>query len=135
MSAVVYNKFKEKMLAGTISLSSNTVKAQLIDLNDYTFVATHEFLSDLTTAAPTALIGPSATLTSKTFTNGVFDAADVTIPAVTGDAPEAVVLFIDTGSAATSTLIGIFDGITLNPNGSDVIVAWNNGATRILSVG
>ena len=63
------------------------------------------------------------------FTNGVFDGADVTFTSVTGSSVEALVLYIDTGSAATSPLVAYIDtsvtGLPVTPNGGDIAITWN----------
>ena len=71
----------------------------------------------------------SAFLSSKTFTDGTFDAADITFSSVTGDESEAVILYVDSGSDATSRLICFLDtvasGLPVTPNGGDITVTWN----------
>jgi len=57
-----------------------------------------------------ALVGTKQTLTSKTFTAGVFDAADVTFTAVTGASVEAIIIFKDTGTNSTSNVIALITG-------------------------
>jgi hypothetical protein len=63
-------------------------------------------------------------LASKTFANGVFDSADPSFTAVTGDVSEALILFIDTGTPSTSRLIAFYDagvgGLPVTPNGGDI---------------
>lgn len=114
MANALYPKAKEQMLQGGINLSSATVKWQLVDTNGgtpYTYSAAHEFLSDVPSGARLA---QSAALASKTFASGTFDAADPSLTDSGGGATgEALILFIDTGSAATSRLIAYFDtGVT-----------------------
>jgi hypothetical protein len=49
----------------------------------------------------------------------------VTFTAVTGDVSEAVILYKDTGVAATSPLIAYIDtatGLPVTPNGGDITV-------------
>lgn len=124
MSNAVYPKAKEKFLSGSINLSSDTIKVALIDLADYTYSASHEFLSSMSAA----IVGTPATLGSKTVTNGVFDAADSVISAVTGDPTEALGIYKDTGDAATSPLIAFIDtgtGMSFTPNGGDCNITWN----------
>ncbi|HEX2554259.1 MAG TPA: hypothetical protein VHL98_11185 [Microvirga sp.] len=130
MANAVYPLYKVAAYgdAANASLVSGTVKALLVDLADYTYSAAHEFLSDVPAGARVAT---SPALTGKTFTNGLFDAADVTFTAVTGDQSEALILFIDTGSAATSRLVAFFDtgvtGLPVQPNGGDIVITWNAG--------
>lgn len=134
MASVVYPKAKEALLQGSINLSSATVKAILVDTADYTYNAAHDFFDDITTAGRVGASGATTrasgvTLGSKTFTNGVFDAADAVLTAVTGDPCEAIVIYIDDGSAdATSRLIAYIDtatGLPVTPNGADITITWN----------
>jgi hypothetical protein len=72
-----------------------------------------------------ARIATSANLSGKAVGNdGSFDSDDPTFSGVTGDSIEAIVLYIDTGSAGTSRLIMFQDtgvtGLPLTPDGSDV---------------
>lgn len=126
MANAIYPKYKEAILqsAANSNMSSGTVKVALVDTGTYTYNAAHEFLTSLT-----GVVGTAATLASKTFTNGVFDAADVTYPAVTGSSAEALVIYIDTGTAGTSRLVAYIDtgftGLPVTPNGADITVTWN----------
>jgi hypothetical protein len=126
MPNVIYPKFKEQALQGGANLASGNIKAVLVDLADYTYSAAHEFLSDVPVAARVATSG---NLASKTFTNGTFDSADPSFTAVTGDVAEALILFIDTGTAGTSRLIAFYDtgvgGLPVTPNGGDINVTVN----------
>ncbi len=56
------------------------------------------------------LVGTAQALASKTFTAGVFDAADVTFTAVTGASVEAYIFYKDTGTPSTSRIIAICTG-------------------------
>lgn len=129
MAAAVYPIALEQFLQGGINLSSANVKAVLIDTGAYTYSAAHDFLDDV---AAGARIGTSGNLASKTFTGGVFDAADITITAVTGATVEAVIVYVDTGVASTSRLLCYIDGLSLTPNGGDVTIQWN--ASGIFSI-
>lgn len=126
MANAIYPKYKEAILqsAANSNMSAGTVKVALVDTGTYTYNAAHEFLTSLT-----GVVGTAATLASKTFTNGVFDAADVTYTAVTGSSAEALVIYIDTGTAGTSRLIAYIDtgftGLPVTPNGADITVTWN----------
>lgn len=124
MASVVYPKFKEALLQGTYNLSSAVVRAVLIDTGTYTYNAAHDFYADLSGVVGTE----SAALASKTFTNGVFDAADFSFTAVTGNTAEALVYFVDTGNAATDALICYVDsgtGLPVQPNGGDINITIN----------
>lgn len=125
MASVVYPKFKEGILQGTWNLSSAAVRAVLIDTGTYSYSAAHDFYNDLS-----GVVGSeSGALANKTFTNGTFDADNITFSAVTGNTVEAIVYFVDTGNAATDALICYVDsassGLPATPNGGDIVVAHN----------
>jgi hypothetical protein len=127
MANALYPKWKEQLLQFTANnnLSAGTVKVALIDTGTYTYNSANQFWS----SASSASVGTPQTLGSKTFTNGTFDAADVTFTAVTGSSVEALILYIDTGSAATSPLVAYIDtsvtGLPVTPNGGDITITWN----------
>lgn len=126
MANAVYPLFKQSMINGDTNASlSGTVKAALVDTGTYTYSSSHQYYTSISSA----VIGTPATLSSKTYTNGLFDAADVSYSALTGSSVEAIVLYIDTGTAGTSRLIAYIDSSVTNlpftPNGGDVTLAWN----------
>ena len=133
MANAIYPKAKEQMLQGGINLSSGTVKVALIDTGTYTYSSAHEFFSSVS-----GVIGTPQTLGSKAFTDGIFDAADVTFPTVTGATAEALLIYIDTGTAGTSRLIMYQDtgvtGLPVTPNGGDINLVFDNGANKIFAL-
>ena len=126
MANAIYPKYKEAILqsAANSNMSSGTVKVALVDTGTYTYSSAHEFYSSVS-----GVVGTPQTIGTKTFTNGVFDGADVTFTAVSGSTVEALVIYIDTGTAGTSRLIGFIDtGVTnlpVTPNGGDISITWN----------
>jgi hypothetical protein len=128
MANIVYPKYKEALISGSsnISLSSGDVKAILIDLDEYTYSAAHDFLDDVPAPARVAISG---NLGSKTVTDGNFDTADFSFSSVTGAESEALILFIDTGTAGTSRLVAYYDtgvtGLPVTPNGADIDITVN----------
>lgn len=126
MANALYPKFKEAALQGQVDLSSGAIKVVLVDLQDYTYNATHQFLSDVPAGARVAT---SNAITGKTFTNGTFDSNDPVFATASGDQSEALVLVVDTGTAATSRLIAYYDtgvvGLPVTPNGGDINVVVN----------
>ena len=135
MPNALYEKGREGFLAGEIDWDTDAIKAVLIDAADYTVnLAAHQFLSDIPLPARVAT---SAALTGKTVANGVADADDLTLPAVSGDPAEALVVYQDTGTAGTSRLIAYIDtatGLPVTLNGGDINVAWDNGANKIFKL-
>lgn len=135
MANGMYGKGREKFLTADIDWLVDDIKVVLVDAADYTVaIDADEFLSDI--PAP-ARVATSGNLAGKTATLGVADADDVNVLAVTGDQFEYVVLYKDTGSAATSPLICIFDtavGLAYTPNGGNITITWDTGANRIFKL-
>ena len=135
MANVLYPKFKQDRLEGGVSLLTADIKVVLIDLADYTFAVGHQFLSDIPAGARVAT---SPNLGTKVTTDGIFDAANTTFTAVTGDESEALGIYIDSGVAATSALIAFLDtgitGMPVTPNGGDINVNWDEGASKIFAL-
>jgi len=133
MANKLYPKGKEHLLAKDIDMADDTIKVVLVDVADYTYSDNHNALNDIPSAARVA----TATLASKTITNGVFDAANVTFLAVTGDPSEALVIYMDSGVESTSYLIAYIDtatGLPVTPNGGDITVTWDDGASKIFAL-
>lgn len=132
MANKFYPKGAEKIMRAAINFDSDTIKAVIVS-DAYTFSAAHEFLTDLGT-----VVGTAQTLTTKSTTGGVFDADDVDFGAIApGPVCKAVVLYKDTGSAATSPLLMYGDEVTgfpMTANGGGIKVPINNGAYRIFSL-
>jgi hypothetical protein len=100
------------------------VKAALVDTATYTYSAAHEFQTSLS-----GVVGTAVTLGTKTIVNGAFDSADPTFAAAAGASAEAIVIYIDTGTPATSRLVAFLDtgftGLPVTPGGGDITVAVN----------
>ena len=134
MANALYGKGKEKLLTGAIDVSSATMMASLISSSYTANLSTDEFY----TSVNSYLLNTAKVLASKTYALGVFDAADITFTAVTaGSTAKAVVIWKDTGAAATSPLLAYIDVITgfpLATNGGDITIVWDAGAYRIFSL-
>lgn len=133
MANALYPLYKQKILnpgtLGTTSgdavdLTDDTIKVALVDTGTYTYSAAHEFLTSLT-----GVVGTAQTLGTKTVTSGVFTAAAATFTAVTGVSVEALVIYKDTGTAGTSSLIAYIDvvasGLPVTPNGGNITITWH----------
>ena len=122
MANVLYASAKKLFLDGDIDLLNDTIKVALIDTNDVSYSAAHDFYDDISAG----VVGTPVALASKTTTAGAFDSADPTWSAVTGDVSEAIVIYKDTGVAGTSPLIAWYDtgvtGLPVTPNGGDITV-------------
>lgn len=135
-----YNSFRNGLLNLVTSIdfddAGTTIKAALIDEGTYTYNAAHDFFDDVS-----GVIGTPQTIGTKTVGTlgvGIFDGTDVTFTAVTGASVESILLYKDTGSAATSPLIAIIDqvtsGLPVTPNGGDITIQWDN-TNGILKIG
>jgi len=134
MANALYGLGRNKFLTGDIDFVNDTIKSILIDTADYTVsIDVDEFVDDIAAAAKVseqALAGNSAAL-------GVADANDTTHSSVTGDTCEAIVLYKDTGTPATSPLIAYIDsatGLPVTPNGGDITIQWDSGANKIFKL-
>ena len=134
MANALYAKGKEKILSASINFTSDTIKVALVKNTYPQNLTTDEFYSTISAY----VVGTPQTLSGKSVTSGVFDASDVTFSAVAaGDTCEALVIYKDTGSAATSPLIAYIDtatGLPLTTNGGDLNPQWDNGSYKIFSI-
>ena len=135
MANALYDKARERFLTGQFNWSTDSIKAVLVDTGAYTVSLTsHEFLSDISSSAR---VSNSGAFTGKTTTGGAADANDITFSSVSGPSIEAIVIYCDTGTEATSPLIAFIDtatGLPITPNGGDIIVTWDNGANKIFKL-
>src|SRR4030066_1792490 len=96
MANSLYTKAKQGLIDGSIDLDTDDIRVVLVDGADYTpDLATHDNLDDIPSGARVAV---STALQSKTVTDGVFDAADITVAAVTGDQFEYIAIYQHTGA-------------------------------------
>ncbi len=130
----IYPKFAEQLMqhGADTQLSTETIIAVMVDTNAYTYSASHQYRSSLTgVMKSTGSTDATRTINNQTFTNGVFDTSDTFDTFGTVDANytvyEALVLIVDTGSAATSPLFALIDGFTpVRPNGGEIIFDWDD---------
>lgn len=126
MANAIYPLYKQALLdaSANVDINDGTVKVALIDTGVYTYNAAHEFYSSVS-----GVVGTPQTINNTTVTNGLFDGDNVTYTAVTGNSVEALLIYIDTGSAATSRLVAWIDtsvtGLPVTPNGGDISITWN----------
>ena len=108
MANFVYDKGCEALWGADIAYDTDNIKAVLVDTASYTVdKANDEFLTDVGGVQAT-----SGNFAGKTIVGRVIDADDVVLSSVTGNESEALVLYQDTGSAATSRLLIYVDTAT-----------------------
>jgi len=125
MANAIYPLWKAAIMQASANSSlGGTVKIALVDTGVYTYSGAHEFLTSLT-----GRVGTDQTLATKTFTNGTFDADNPTWTSVSGNTVEALVIYIDTGTAGTSRLVAYLDtgytGLPVTPNGGNITVTFD----------
>jgi hypothetical protein len=112
--------------------------AALIDTGVYTYNAADEFWDEGgANDAKDGLIGTAIEVTSKTYTNGVLDGADITVPTVSGNTAEAIILFVkNAGAETTWRLFAYLDtsvtGLPVTPNGGNINIAWHSSGILAL---
>lgn len=135
MANALYDKGREGFLDGSIDWDTNTIKLVFVDEADDTIdLAVDDNLDDRAAASRVATSGAFAT---KTVTNGVADADDVTIATVSGDQFESIDIYKDTGTESTSRLICNIDtatGLPATPSGGDITVRFDSGANKIFKL-
>lgn len=127
MANAIYPKYKELLLGGqsNSSLTSGTVKVSLIDTGTTPYNSADDFWNDVSAGE----VGTGQTLSTKTVTNGTFDADNVTFSSVSGATVEAVIFWVDTTVATTSPLVAFIDtgvsGLPVTPNGGDINLSFD----------
>lgn len=131
MANALYPKWKEAIIqsladADLDGTGATGVYCALVDTGSYTYNAAHEFYSSLS-----GVVGTDQEIgATKTYTNGVFDGADITFPSVTGATAEALVIYRkNAGANTTWRLVAYIDtgvtGLPVTPNGGNITVTWN----------
>jgi len=126
MANAIYGKGRQAFGNADIDWLDDNICVQLVDTAAYTvLIDSHEFLSDIPSGAR---IGAPVSLSSKTNALGVMDAANLSVTGLTA-APsiEALVIFKNTGSPATSRLIEYIDtatGLPVASGAPQVDVTW-----------
>jgi hypothetical protein len=142
MANNLFSPAREGFLIGEINWSTGVIKAALV--RGYTFDATDKFVSDVTGAGGT-LHATSSALASKTATDGVADAADVTFTTPAADANDHSVLIFQSSAvgggadvaASAQRVIAWIDtatGLPIRPNGANITLTFDSGANRIFRI-
>lgn len=134
MADAMYNNYREECLRGDRDLTTETIKVTGVT-SAYTFSAAHTSVNDITGANR---VHTTPALAGKTVTDGIFDATDITMTAVTaGSAMAALVVYVEAGTSASSTLMLYLDSaseLPVTPNGGDIVVQWDSGANKIFKL-
>lgn len=123
---VLYPIGKQGILDGTISLSTDDIRALPVDEALYTYAAPDDNLDNIASGARCAA---GVALTSKTFTTGTFDAANLQWPVVdVGVTVTAVAFYQHTGVDNTSRLIAF---VNEDASGNPISIAGNGAAVNL----
>lgn len=132
MVNALYDHAREAFLKGDLDWEVHNFKVCGVDATYTPNIATHQYLSHIT-----GIVCTSSNLSGKSWTAGVADAADVVFPTVTGATIVRWIIYQDTGTAGTSQLVALYDtasGLPTIPDGTNITVTWDNGASRILRI-
>jgi len=132
MADVYFNSARQAIAAGNILLLTDTLKVLLVK-SGYTVNADHDTVSQITPGTNEISVSGYArqTLANKSVTEddtndrAIFDADDVVFTSlVAGETVVAAILFKDTGSDATSKMIGYYDVTDTPTNGGTITISW-----------
>ncbi len=126
MANALYPSAKVLMETTGLGDASGTYKLAAVNAS-YVYSSAHDFFNDITNQ-----VGSSVALSSVTTTNGKFTSADVVFTDIPNtNVCNAVILYKDTGTPSTSSLVGYWDtgtnfpitsnggSITISPNGTN----------------
>lgn len=132
MANAPYQKWLEAQVGSApVNWGSDTIRVVALS-SAYTFSQTHQYHSDLSGVLGTATLG------SKTATNGILDAADAVISGVLASAVHAIAVEKWTGTAGSSQLMLFFDtgvGFDQTPTGDTTVVWPNDSNVKIFALG
>jgi hypothetical protein len=136
MANTLYPLARQGFLEGNIPWLTGNFKMILVT-SGYVYSAAHQFLSSV---GGGNIVATSSNLSGKTSTLGTANCDPVTYLAVTGSTVTAVIVYQDTGVAATSPLIVYDDtatgspGLPVVPNGGNITVTPDAGANKLFTL-
>ena len=137
MANRLFDHGRNEFLIGDLDWVDHDIKMILVDTNDKDpDTAVDDNLNDISTVSG-AVVATTGVFEGKDATAGVADADDAEFSAVTGDVSEELVIYYDSGTATTSTLIVCIDtatGLSVTPNGGDITVQWDSGSNKIFKL-
>jgi hypothetical protein len=133
MASFWYNSGLKEVLAGTVDLTSDTIKVAMTTSSYTPDGDAHDNFDDITNeVSGTGYSAGGETLASKSFTQdntnnrGVFDADDVTWTSSTITNARYAIIYKSTGTASTSRLIALVDfGSNFSSSSSTFRIQWN----------
>ena len=133
MANAWYPKHKEALLQATANspLNGSGTTGVYACLYDVGAGGAYDSADEFFSAVVAGQVGTEVEIgATKSYTNGVFDGADITFTAVTGAQCEALIIFVkNAGANTTWRLVAYLDtnvtGLPVTPNGGDINVTWN----------
>lgn len=143
MANTLFDSCRTLFATAGMDWTAGTIKGLLIDTgySGATYSSAWDYLNDIPAGARIPAdaggVNSGVTIGSRSVSAGACDGADITFTSVTGASCEAVLIFKDTGTESTSSLIAWIDsatGLPITPNGGDIIVTWDNGTNKIFRI-
>ena len=133
MANAIYPKWKEALLQNSADsdLDGTDTTGVWVALYDVgaggAYDSADQYYSDISAGIVGTPVEIGAT---KSYTNGVFDGADVTFTSVSGAQCEALIIYRkNSGANTTWRLVAYLDtnitGLPVTPNGGNITVSWN----------
>lgn len=135
MASNVYNRGLLKLLDGTIDYLNDNI-ALLIVNNTYAFDVSHEYVSNITGEISGTGYARKSLVSKTVSANGnavIFDCGDISYTAMdVSDTMDSAIIYAESGTDATSTLIANIEFQDLSVSNSDVnIVTSDQGLFRV----
>jgi hypothetical protein len=133
MANALYPKWKEALLQSSADadLDGSGTTGVFVALYDVGAGGAYDSTDQYYSSISAGVVGTDQEIgATKSYTNGVFDGADVTFPSVSGATCEALIIYRkNAGANTTWRLIAYIDssvtGLPVTPNGGDITVTWN----------
>ena len=133
MANAVYPSYRNSAMQAPPNLATGNLKCVLVSTTsgatNYTYSAAHANFSDVPSAS---IVAAGVALTNKVISAASLNADPVKFTAVPappgGQIGQALIYYVDTGTPATSPLVGYMDtttGLPVTPNGQDITVNYS----------
>lgn len=136
MASAWYSYGKQALLNKQIDVDTDTIKVRAVADEDYTFSDTHNLMNDITKYTGST----DATVTISSIALGVIDGSDLS-PAYTSlavdgtkDIDALVLFYFNTDDDASIPLVYIDLASAVRPNGGNINITWDNGASKIAAL-
>lgn len=138
MASITHDNYRNAQMGNpantttTVDFDADDIRGSLLDQTDSgTITVSTENYGQVDTATVVAASGAFASKTVGVVSVGTFDAANITLSSITGDAADYWVLFKFDATPANATLIATWDsattGLPVTPNGGDITITHAAG--------